>query len=136
MANWFLCSMGANLQPEFNFAKARSALINLGEAYYSRAIYTKPVAMQSAHDFLNALFILHTELDAASLKQQFNAIEQQLGRDRSDPLSAIKDRPMDIDIIGQLTADHSAAVWQQVPDYLASSSAGLKQLYNQLEAVQ
>jgi 2-amino-4-hydroxy-6-hydroxymethyldihydropteridine diphosphokinase len=135
MANWFLCSMGANLQPEFNFAKARSALISLGEAYYSRAIYTKPVAMQSSHDFLNALFILRTELDPVSLKQQFNAIEQQLGRDRSDPLSAIKDRPMDIDIIGQLNASQAAAVWQQVPDYLATTTASLQQLYNQLEAV-
>ena len=136
MAHWFLCSMGANLQPEQNFAKARSALVRLGEAYYSRALYTKPVAMHSTHDFLNALFILHTELDSVSLKQQFNAIEQQLGRDRSDPQSALKDRPMDIDILGPLTPESAATSWRQVPDYLHSAVSSLQQLFQQLESTE
>lgn len=136
MANWFLCSMGANLQPEQNFAKARSALLRIGEAYYSRAIYTKPVAMTSTHDFLNALFILHTELDSVALKQQFNAIEQQLGRDRSDPNSAIKDRPMDIDILGPLSVAEHMTTWQQVPNYLQPAMAGLQQLFHQFETTQ
>lgn len=133
MANWFLCSMGANLQPEQNFASARSALVRFGDAYYSRAIYTKPVAMNSSHDFLNALFIFRTELTGAELKQHFNAIEQQLGRDRSDPHSAIKDRPMDIDILGQFGAAQNQPVWQQVPSYLQPAVPALQQLFQQLE---
>lgn len=136
MANWFLCSMGANLQPEQNFASARSALVRFGEAYYSRAIYTKPVAMSSTHDFLNALFIFRTELDSAELKQRFNAIEQQLGRDRSDPHSAIKDRPMDIDILGQFTNAHNPAIWQHVPSYLQPAVPALQQLFQQLETAE
>jgi len=139
MAQWYLCSMGANLQPEQNFAKARSALQQLGEAYYSRAIYTKPVAMNSQRDFLNALFILRSEIDQYRLKREFNAIEQHLGRDRSDPLCGIKDRPMDIDILGLLSSiddNHNQVTWQQVPDYLQTVVPNLRHLFLQLKVKQ
>src|SRR5690554_5388199 len=111
----FLCSMGANLAPEVNFAKAREKLNGFGQAYYSRAIYTRPVAMQSDFEFLNALFLFETELDVQQLKQQFNAIEIALGRDRDHPESATRDRPMDIDILAEVP---QADLWQQVPKYL------------------
>src|SRR5690554_4523251 len=125
----FLCSMGANIAPEVNFAKARAQLNGFGQAYYSRAIYTRPVAMQSDFEFLNALFLFETELDAHQLKQRFNAIEIALGRDREHPQSATRDRPMDIDILGEFP---QADVWQQVPNYLESVVTTLKPLVNQL----
>lgn len=125
----FLCSMGANLAPEVNFAKAREQLNGFGQAYYSRAIYTRPVAMQSNFEFLNALFLFQTELDAAQLKQRFNAIEIGLGRDREHPESATRDRPMDIDILGELP---QADLWLQVPSYLEPVVSTLKPLVNQL----
>ncbi|MBY6062767.1 2-amino-4-hydroxy-6-hydroxymethyldihydropteridine diphosphokinase [Pseudidiomarina sediminum] len=114
MAQQFLCSMGANLAPEKNFALARQQLDALGTVTYSLADYTQPVAIETDHEFLNALFVIATDLDAIALKQQFNRIEEQLGRDRSDPLSSQKDRPMDIDILANILQEP----WPELPDYL------------------
>lgn len=125
----YLCSMGANIAPEANFAAARELLSQFGHAYYSRAVYTQPVAMTTNHQFLNALFIFVTDLDPVSLKEQFNTIEQRLGRDRDDPLSAQKDRPMDIDILGDCC---SSEAWQQVPSYLQCVVPNLRPIVEQL----
>jgi 2-amino-4-hydroxy-6-hydroxymethyldihydropteridine diphosphokinase len=129
MRRLFLCTMGANIAPEENFAKARERLKNLGHAHYSRAIYTRPVAMQSQLQFLNALLLIDTPLNDLELKQQFNQIEIDLGRDRDDPLSSQKDRPMDIDILGEAQYDDS---WQQVPEYLARVVKSLRPLAQEL----
>lgn len=118
----YLCSMGANLAPEENFAKARSKLTPLGDVHYSRAVYTKPVDIDTEHDFLNALFVIATQLDAEVLKMAFNKIEVELGRDRSDPDCSQKDRPMDLDILGAIETD----VWRVVPNYLEPVIPSLK----------
>ncbi|WP_417656810.1 2-amino-4-hydroxy-6-hydroxymethyldihydropteridine diphosphokinase [Pseudidiomarina aestuarii] len=124
----YLCSMGANLAPEENFAKARSKLTPLGEVHYSRAVYTKPVDIDTEHDFLNSLFVIATQLDAEVLKMAFNKIETELGRDRDDPECSKKDRPMDIDILGAIDED----VWESVPDYLASAIPSLRPIAHRL----
>lgn len=129
MRQLFLCTMGANIAPEANFAKARERLKALGEVHFSHAIYTQPVAMQSQLQFLNALLLIDTSLNAEQLKKRFNAIEIELGRDRADPLSSEKDRPMDIDILG---AANDPKSWQQVPDYLMTLVEGLRPLAQQL----
>lgn len=135
MRRIYLCSMGANIAPEKNFAKAREHLTELGEAHYSRAIYTQPVAMQSEHQFLNALFVFETQLDAVALKNALNSIEIALGRDRSDPMSSQKDRPMDIDIVGEFSdnAQNHEVIWQHVPEYLQTVTAPLKPLASKLQ---
>lgn len=133
MVNVFLCSMGANIAPEANFSRAKALIDGIGQAIYSTAAYTRPVAINTEHDFLNALFIIKTKLNVDQLKSQFNAIEETLGRDRSDPLSSEKDRPMDIDILGELSAHEADAAWQQVPDYLAELCASLKPVARQME---
>lgn len=129
MRRLFLCTMGANIAPEKNFAKARERLKTLGQTHYSRAIYTSPVNMQSQAQFLNALLLIDTQLSAADLKQQLNQIEIDLGRDRNDPLSSQKDRPMDIDILGEAQLNAS---WQQVPAYLAPVINSLRPLANEI----
>ncbi|RWU11604.1 2-amino-4-hydroxy-6-hydroxymethyldihydropteridine diphosphokinase [Pseudidiomarina gelatinasegens] len=130
MPQIYLCTMGANLAPETNFAKAREQIARYGRAHYSRAIYTRPVAMESDLDFLNALFLLETDLDSDALKLHFNAIEIDLGRDRTDPLSSQKDRPMDIDILGNLMHKD---IWQLVPSYLKPVISTLKPMANSLQ---
>ncbi|MDX1706422.1 2-amino-4-hydroxy-6-hydroxymethyldihydropteridine diphosphokinase [Pseudidiomarina sp.] len=127
MSHLFLCSMGANIRPEQHFAAARELISDLGTAHYSRSIYTEPVAIETSRDFLNALFLLQTDYDAEELKQRFNQIEATLGRDRSDPQSSQKDRPMDIDIIGDLNGADTERVWQQVPAYLSGVADPLYQ---------
>ncbi|WP_404407440.1 2-amino-4-hydroxy-6-hydroxymethyldihydropteridine diphosphokinase [Pseudidiomarina marina] len=129
----YLCSMGANIAPESNFAAAQESISELGKAYYSRAIYTQPVNMCSEHDFLNALFLIVSPLDSIALKKRFNAIEISLGRDRDDPQSSTKDRPMDIDILGELNSEQ---VWQEVPDYLQEVIPNLKPIADELVQTQ
>ena len=82
-------------------------------------IVTQPVDMKTNHPFLNALFTLDTELTAEQLKRQFNQIEETLGRDRSDPMSSVKDRPIDIDILGLVNES------PDIPDYLQSLTTEL-----------
>ncbi|HAD48679.1 MAG TPA: 2-amino-4-hydroxy-6-hydroxymethyldihydropteridine diphosphokinase [Idiomarina sp.] len=109
----YLCSLGSNIEPELHFSRAKHYLAKLAdELEFSRDITTKPVGMNTNHPFLNALFILETALTPTALKAEFNQIEVLLGRDRSDPLCSVKDRPIDIDILGEL--DESP----EVPDYL------------------
>ncbi|MAK70782.1 MAG: 2-amino-4-hydroxy-6-hydroxymethyldihydropteridine diphosphokinase [Idiomarinaceae bacterium] len=109
----YLCSLGSNIEPELHFSRAKHYLAKLAdELEFSRDITTKPVGMKTNHPFLNALFILETALTPTALKAEFNQIEVLLGRDRSDPLCSVKDRPIDIDILGEL--DESP----EVPDYL------------------
>lgn len=122
MAQQFLCSMGANLAPEKNFALARQQIDALGTVTYSVATYTQPVAIETHHDFLNALFLIETQLDAVALKQQFNRIEEHLGRDRTDPLSSQKDRPMDIDILAHFPHEP----WPTMPAYLEEMAQDLR----------
>ncbi|MDT7524651.1 MULTISPECIES: 2-amino-4-hydroxy-6-hydroxymethyldihydropteridine diphosphokinase [Idiomarinaceae] len=131
----YLCSMGANLAPEQNFKLAKQQLTTLGEAWYSAALYTQPVAIETDHEFLNALLLLRTSYNPEQLKQQFNAIETSLGRDRTDPNCSHKDRPMDLDILGELQAPTTAThqqVWQQVPAYLADVVPDLQRQWQQL----
>lgn len=135
MSYRYLCSMGANIAPEKNFALAKEALTKLGRTYFSSARYTKPVAIDTKHDFLNALLIVESELSAEQLKARFNEIEEALGRDRSDPMSSEKDRPMDIDILAELANVQSEEPWQQVPSYLASMADELKSMLKNEELI-
>ncbi|MDN7127101.1 2-amino-4-hydroxy-6-hydroxymethyldihydropteridine diphosphokinase [Pseudidiomarina terrestris] len=133
MVHVYLCSMGANIAPEENFSTAQSMIRCLGRTIFSDADYTRPVDINTQHDFLNALFIIETDLTAEQLKEQFNAIEERLGRDRSDPRSSEKDRPMDIDILGQLRHQEADTAWENVPEYLQGMCASLKPAAAQLE---
>ncbi|AVJ56195.1 2-amino-4-hydroxy-6-hydroxymethyldihydropteridine diphosphokinase [Idiomarina sp. OT37-5b] len=109
----YLCSLGSNIEPELHFSRAKHYLAKLSENLeFSRDINTQPVGMKTNRPFLNALFTLDTALSAEALKQEFNRIEELLGRDRSDPLCSIKDRPIDIDILGPLHEN------PEVPEYL------------------
>lgn len=109
----YLCSLGSNIEPELHFSRAKHYLAKLAdELEFSRDITTKPVGLNTNHPFLNALFILETALTPTALKAEFNQIEVLLGRDRSDPLCSVKDRPIDIDILGELDDN------PEVPDYL------------------
>ncbi|WP_241968699.1 2-amino-4-hydroxy-6-hydroxymethyldihydropteridine diphosphokinase [Idiomarina tyrosinivorans] len=119
----YLCSLGSNIQPEKHFREVKQRLASLSSSIrYSRAIQTQPVDIDTSKQFLNALFIIESALPEAALKQSFNQIEILMGRDRSDPLSSQKDRPIDIDILGIITSE---AAFPDVPDYLHSLTADL-----------
>lgn len=130
----YLCSMGSNIEPIYNFSRAKSYLAGVAKRiHYSASITTDPVDIDTTHQFLNALFVIETHLSAERLKSAFNSIECSLGRDRDDPLSSKKDRPMDIDILGLVTVDET---WQAVPDYLQQLTNDLNEFKQAPSATQ
>lgn len=97
---WYLCGLGSNIDPEQNLPMAVVRLVELfGRVSLSPVIRTSPRGMDSANTFLNALVVFRTELGPGPVKVQLNALEESLGRDRSDPLSAVRDRTIDVDIL-------------------------------------
>ena len=97
---WYLCGLGSNIQPETHLPYAVAELAKrYGTLWLSPVIRTRPEGMATPHAFLNALVVLRCELSPAALKLELNALEEQMGRNRSDPMSRYSDRPIDVDIL-------------------------------------
>ncbi|MBS4695569.1 2-amino-4-hydroxy-6-hydroxymethyldihydropteridine diphosphokinase [Aeromonas allosaccharophila] len=121
---FYLCSIGSNLDPHIHVSRALAELLaHVGPLRLSSVIRTKPVGMHSSHDFLNCLLVVESPLDAVHLKQRFVALEVAHGRDRSDPLCKVHDRPLDIDILASNT--HGNFATAEVDSYLAELLAEL-----------
>ncbi len=121
---FYLCSIGSNLDPHIHVRRALAELLaHVGPLRLSSVIRTKPVGMHSSHDFLNCLLVVESPLDAVHLKQRFVALEVAHGRDRSDPLCKVHDRPLDIDILASNT--HGNFATAEVDSYLAELLAEL-----------
>ncbi|MGE6107183.1 2-amino-4-hydroxy-6-hydroxymethyldihydropteridine diphosphokinase [Aeromonas sobria] len=119
---FYLCSIGSNLEPERHVDRALGELLaRFRRLQLSSVIKTKPVGMQSRHDFLNCLFVIESESAPQSLKAEFIAMEQAHGRNRGDPLCKVHDRPLDIDILAMGDDDdfHAAEVDAYLQDLLA-----------------
>lgn len=100
----FLLGLGCNIAPESNMARMVKALLqHFDQLSLSSVLLIPPVGMNSHRDFLNAVAFLQTDMNAGSLKQLSNKIEIELGRQRHDPDSKIKDRPADIDILAAMS---------------------------------
>lgn len=97
---WYLCGLGSNIQPEENLPRAVGLLADrYGPVWLSPVVRTRPEGIDTPNAFLNALAVFSTDLSPERLKCELNALEEAMGRDRSDPLSSRKDRPIDIDIL-------------------------------------
>ena len=121
---FYLCSIGSNLDPHIHVRRALAELLaHVGPLRLSSVIRTKPVGMHSSHDFLNCLLVVESPLDAVRLKQRFVALEVAHGRDRSDPLCKVHDRPLDIDILASNT--HGDFATAEVDTYLTELLAEL-----------
>lgn len=100
MDRWYLCGLGSNIQPEVNLPQAVARLAGrFGPVWLSAVIRTRPEGMSTPNPFLNALAVFASDLSPEQLKFELNALEESMGRDRSDPLSSRKDRPIDVDIL-------------------------------------
>jgi 2-amino-4-hydroxy-6-hydroxymethyldihydropteridine diphosphokinase len=96
----YILGIGSNINPETNINQIISLLLTLfPRLTLSRVIKIPPVGMNSQHYFLNVAVYIETDLSKKELKSLCNKIESQLGRDRNDPASKIKDRTADLDIL-------------------------------------
>jgi len=108
--------IGSNLRPRENFPRIVDALLRLGPRLaLSRVIETEPVGFPSENQFLNGVAALWTNLSPEQLKKACVAIEEKLGRDRTDPRRKFRDRPADIDILFSLAPSNPSVPWSSLP---------------------
>ncbi|MCO4320152.1 2-amino-4-hydroxy-6-hydroxymethyldihydropteridine diphosphokinase [Aliidiomarina quisquiliarum] len=123
---WHYLSLGSNLKPEHNLTQAIRALSErFGELLLLPVVRTQPCNMNSVHDFLNTLIVVHSALEPAALKQHFNSMEENAGRDRSDPERGSKDRPLDIDILTTSSSLSLAPFYASTEPYCLASVQAL-----------
>ncbi len=97
---YYVISIGSNIQPEHHVAAAIKALaMSFGSLYLYPRVYTQAQLVESQHVFINSVLVLKSHWSAIELKAHLCRVEEQLGRDRSDPLRSVKDRSCDLDII-------------------------------------
>ena len=100
---YYVISIGSNIQPEHHVAAAISLLVqDFGSLYLYQRVYTQAELVESSNVFINSVLVLRSQLSASALKTALCRIEEQLGRDRSDPQRSVKDRSCDLDIICHL----------------------------------
>src|SRR5690554_2319999 len=99
-AMWYVCGLVSNIAPETNLPLAVARLADrFGEVRLSPVIRTPPYGMVTERCFLNALVLFQSPYRPDQVKALFNGLEEALGRDRSDPLRSVRDRPLDVDIL-------------------------------------
>jgi 2-amino-4-hydroxy-6-hydroxymethyldihydropteridine diphosphokinase len=99
MSSYFV-GLGSNINPVMNVTLMLQELLKISEEIdVSRIIETEPVGFESDNKFLNLSVRLKTEKNPRQLKECFNAIETQLGRDRTDINRKFQDRVADLDIL-------------------------------------
>lgn len=100
----YLLGIGSNLAPDDNIGHIVHHLLSQFDTMIvSSVLRIPPVGMESEHDFLNLVAYIPTPWPQSELKAFCNQVEIQLGRDRTDPNSHIKDRPADLDILAAIT---------------------------------
>ncbi|RUO33058.1 2-amino-4-hydroxy-6-hydroxymethyldihydropteridine diphosphokinase [Aliidiomarina soli] len=99
---YYFLGLGSNLQPTPNLQTALHKLqAQFAQIILWPIIETEPVSIESQRRFLNTLVVIESNWTPEQLKAWCNELEESLGRNRNDPLSSIKDRPLDIDILAQ-----------------------------------
>lgn len=100
MINKAIVALGSNLnQPKKQIQAAFNALARLPESQLiaqSSLYLSAPQGYVDQPDFINAVALLHTHLNALDLLHQLQEIEQQFGRQRS---FANAPRTLDLDLI-------------------------------------
>lgn len=98
----YYLGLGSNIKPALHFSTALGKIqAKFGRFMVWPVITTTPVGIATPHPFCNTLVVLRSSWSPSELKCWTNAIEEGCGRDRSDPASPDKDRPLDIDILAQ-----------------------------------
>ena len=96
MHNVFI-GVGSNVDPERNLLAAFSSMVELLDAVCVSTVYQSPAIGMRGNDFLNTVVSARTGLTPVSLVNELHAIEEQLGRDRSE--GSFSNRTIDLDLL-------------------------------------
>lgn len=98
----YYLSLGSNIHPAQHLSTALHQLqAKFGHIMVWPVVCTAPVDILTQHEFYNTLVVIHSEWPPEQLKAWTNELEITCGRDRSDPMSSKKDRPLDVDVLAQ-----------------------------------
>ncbi len=89
--------LGSNLDPERHIAAGFQALVETFGPVDCSPVYASTAVGFSGADFLNAAARIRTDWSVGRLKSWLTALENDHGRDRSQP--KFSDRSLDIDIL-------------------------------------
>lgn len=96
--NTAVVGVGSNIEPEENVEKARVILEEEGLlAASSSFVKTKPIGFMDQPDFLNGAFLIKTEMGKEELAAHLRAVEDKLGRVRTE--NKFGPRTIDLDIV-------------------------------------
>ena len=96
--NQVIISVGSNIEPDKNIAKAREILARDFEVVAETDfVSTKPVGYTQQPDFLNGAVFVRTDLKLEPLRQHLKQIEDTLGRRRG--VLTFGPRTVDLDIV-------------------------------------
>lgn len=96
--NECIIGIGSNIEADKNVPKMLELLEQKVEVIrISSFLKTKPVGIKNQSDFTNGAVKVHTPLSEESLKEMLKKIEDQMGRDRSQP--RFGPRCIDLDIV-------------------------------------
>ena len=96
--NECIIGIGSNIDAEKNIAEMLQLLKQKVEIIsVSSFIQTKPIGITDQSDFTNGAVKIQTELPEKKLKKLLKEIEDQMGRDRSQP--KFGPRCIDLDIV-------------------------------------
>jgi 2-amino-4-hydroxy-6-hydroxymethyldihydropteridine diphosphokinase len=91
-------SAGSNIDPFSSLKKAKAILEKeLRVVAASEMIVTKPIGFADQDDFVNAVFLVETDLDKSSLAAYLKTVEDRLGRVRTP--NKFGPRAIDLDVI-------------------------------------
>lgn len=112
----YFVSIGSNIHPEVNIVGVLPHLIQLSsQIHLSRVIKTEPSGGVAGGSFLNCTLCLYSPAAEKELKEQFNQIEAQMGRDRTDKNKKKKSRTIDLDILFALTLGKNFVEKEMIP---------------------
>lgn len=123
----YLVGLGSNIDPARHVPQALQTLVReFGRLALGPVFETMPSGMASDRPFWNAMLFLPSREGETELKARLVAIEEALGRDRSDPDRARKDRAMDLDILRPLSLPTPELLRaEHFEPYLQASLAGM-----------
>lgn len=114
---YYFLSLGSNIEPEENLWRMLDKLQeHFGNIDISRIEQTEAIGFKSKHYFLNMCTRIRTDLDSSDLKKILIGIEEDLGRDRTQPDCKTSDRPADIDILFSVKVNEKWITDSDIPN--------------------
>jgi len=107
-------SIGTNINQRVNAVEISKCLCEVSLSVIAYPfLWTAPFSIDTKNKFLNSVFIVDVDATPDKMKALTNSIEEQLGRNRKSPLSSVRDRVADIDIIFY-TAEYDSKILKNI----------------------